>query len=242
MADLTSSILITRLLCAVTISIGAMACATQPPNYDLFLVPPQEFSDSIERMVLGPVVVEAGVEVPESVLVMFDSLIADRLGALGFSVIPSFVYGELWTRIVQESGGLFDPYTGERHERRFRDAVEQLKQELLARYEPDALVYPEIWAVQAENPYGLARWDGASQGASMMDASVTALSLIITIQDLDGNELFVNGGGIALAEQYIPELFRTVPATAAQVFEDLERVVQAVDLALGPLASSRPGG
>ena len=116
---------------------AATACGSTPSSYDLYVVPREEFGDSIERMVLAPVVVETDVEVPESVLVMVDSLIADRLSDLRFSVIPSLVYEELWTRIVEESGGFFDPYTGERHEQRFQTAVEQLEQELRDRFDPD---------------------------------------------------------------------------------------------------------
>ncbi len=221
---------------------AATACGSTPSSYDLYVVPREEFSDSIERMVLAPVVVETDVEVPESVLVMVDSLIADRLSALGFSVIPSLVYEELWTRIVEESGGFFDPYTGERHEQRFQTAVEQLIQELHDRFDPDALVYPEIWAVEAQNLYGMARWDGTSQSAHpRMGAIVMALSLIVTIEDIDGNELYVNGGGIALVERYNSELHQAVPAAPEQIFEDSERVVNAVDVALEPLASKRSG-
>ncbi len=113
---------------------------------------------------------------------------------------------------MEESGGFFDPYTGERHEQRFQTAVEQLEQELRDRFDPDALVYPEIWAVEAQNSYGTAMWDGTSQSASRMGAIVMALSLIVIIEDIDGNELYVNGGGIAIAERYISELYPAVPA------------------------------
>jgi hypothetical protein len=241
MTTIVPSSLTTCLLSAAAVMAAATACAPTRSNYDLYLVPREEFSDSIERMVLAPVAVEAAVEVPESVLMMVDSVIADRLSILGFSVIPSVVYEELWTRIVEESGGFFDPYTGERHEQRFQTAVMQLKQELRDRFDPDALVYPEIWLVEAENAYGTAMWDGASQSAARMGALVMALSLIVTIEDIDGNELYVNGGGIALAERYSSELSQTVPAAPGQIFEDPERVVNAVDVALEPLASKRSG-
>ena len=241
MSTIVPSSLTTCLLSAAAVMAAATACRSAPSYYDLYLVPREDFSDSIERMVLAPVVVETHVAVPESVLAMMDSLIADRLSALGFSVIPSLVYEELWTRIVEESGGFFDPYTGERYEQRFQTAVEQLKQELRDRFDPDALVYPEIWAVEAQNLYGTAMWDGASQSAQKMGALVMALSLIVTIEDLDGNELYVNGGGIALAERYSWDLYHPVPAAPEQIFEDPERVVNAVDVALEPLASKRSG-
>jgi PAS domain-containing protein len=215
------------------------ACGTQPSAYDQFLVPEQQVKDSIQRLVLAPVAVQTEIEVPESVLVRVDSLVEMRLLEAGFTTVPSQVYDELWTRLMEEAGGFYDPYTGERDDARFEAAVDQLKAELRTRFNPDALLYPEIWSVEARNYYGVARWDGMSQNAYRMGEFVRALSLIVIVEDLDGNEVYVNGGGIALTEVFASEAKGVVTASPAKIFEDPDRLDKAVDVALQPFVSGR---
>jgi hypothetical protein len=216
-----------------------MSCVRARSDYDLFLVPEKQLQDSVEKLVLVPVTVQADIDPPDSVLILMDSLIEGRLRSAGFSTIPALVYDEIWTRIMQEAGGFYDPYTGRRDEELFTTSVERLKTELQERFDPDALVYPEIWSVEAQNYYGTARWDGVSQSAYMLGEFVEALSLVVVVEDLAGNELYVNGGGLALAEEYASADIGIVRAPADSIFQDPEMVEQAVDLALRPLVRER---
>jgi hypothetical protein len=119
----------------------------------------------------------------------------------------------------------------------FNKAVERLKQELTEGFSPDALIYPEVWPVEAGVTYGTAHWDGVSRSASRL-AEVLALSLVI-VEDMDGTELYVNGGGLGVTEAWSRTLgIVTLPPLAA--FQVEEWMTEAVDVALRPLVSNRP--
>jgi hypothetical protein len=227
----------------LTISAGllltVLACYTRVyAAYDIFLIPQDEFYAKVERVALAPVVLQTEIAVPESILVHLDSLIMEKLNVAGFDVVPSVVYDEIWTRLNEETGGFFDPYTGERDEALFNKAVERLKQELTEGFSPDALIYPEVWPVEAGVTYGTAHWDGVSRSASRL-AEVLALSLVVIVEDMDGTELYVNGGGLGVTEAWSRTLgIVTLPPLAA--FQVEEWMTEAVDVALRPLVSNRP--
>ncbi len=217
----------------------AGACVIRPSSsYDHFLVPSGEFRDSVTRIVLAPVVLQTDVAVPEAVLQRIDSLIAGELSASGFEVVPSFVYEEIWMRLNEEAGGFFDPYTGERDEDRFQQAVDQLKLELREGFDPDALVYPEIWPVEAPVSYGTASWDGVRQTSFGVSEVILALSVVVVIEDMGGKELFVNGGGLEVAEMWSRAL-GVVRRPTRDMFGDDQRLIDAVEVALHPLLEGR---
>jgi len=218
------------------------ACAVRASSsYDLFLVPSGEFRDSVKRVVIAPVVLQTDVAVPEAVLQRIDSLIAGELTASGFEVVPSLVYEEIWMRLNEEAGGFFDPYTGERDDERFEAAVSQLKLELQQGFDPDALVYPEIWPVEVPVSYGVASWDGVKQSSFNVNDVTLALSLVIVIEDMGGKELYVNGGGLEVAEMWSRAL-GVVRRPTSNMFRDEERLINAVQIALQPLLGARRAG
>lgn len=219
----------------------AGACAVRPSSsYDVFLVPGGVFRDSVARVVLAPVVLQTDVAVPETILQRIDSLIAGELSASGFEVVPAVVYEEIWMRLNEEAGGFFDPYTGERDEGRFQEAVDQLKLELQEAFDPDALVYPEIWPVEVPVSYGTASWDGVKQAAFGVRDVILALSLVVVIEDMEGRELFVNGGGLEVVEMWSRAL-GVVRRPTRDMFGDDKRIVDAVEIALHPLLENRRG-
>ncbi len=208
-----------------------------------FVVPREQVYAEIDRIALTPVVLGEGVEIPEAVLSELDSLIAAKVHDAGFETIPSVVHAEIWARIVEEVGGLFNPYTGAFDEERFRTAVQQLKQELRAKFDPDALLYPEIQVVEAEASYSHARWDGTSQPVGGRVGGVFyALSLSVVIEDMDGVGLYIGRGGLELIEMWDRSVGDYVPVPDSSLFVDKERMVNAVDLALGPIVDLRPEG
>ncbi len=226
------------------------ACAPPPPVDNPLIVPPVEFYDSVETIVATPVSLPEGVEAADYVLTWFDGLIESTLRDAGLTVVPARTYIEIWNRINQEAGGFFDSFTGERDEPRYEAGVNQLFDELKERFSPDAILYPEMWIVEAPTSRGYARWDGTTQrvGASAASA-VLALSLAIVVQDMDAAELYSNVWGLEVLELYNRYLEDFVPVPSEALFADQERNTTAVMEALDPLidrqtrhAAARPTG
>jgi hypothetical protein len=195
----------------------------------------------IDLIALTPVVLGEGAEVPEAVLLELDSLIAAKVQDDGFETVPSLIHAEIWARAVEEIGGLYNPYTGTFDEERFTTAVEQLKEELREKFSPDALLYPEILVVEAESDYSQARWDGTSQSVGARVGGVFyALSLSVIIEDMEGVELYEGRGGLELLEMWDRRLGDYVSLPDSSLFLDKARIVNAVELALGPFVELRP--
>ncbi len=221
----------------VVLTMGLVNCARPgaASPYDLFIVSEAEFFDRTQRIALVPLYVDVDLDVPDTIVSMLDSLVENETTVAGFDVIPSLVYDELWRRIVEDVGGVFDPYTGRRDDERFESAVAQLRRELVERYQPHALLAPELWIVEADFRDARATWDGATQNIAEsifrrgVDGVVLAITLGIIIEDLDGAELYVNGGGIEVMET----LEGPVPPEA--LFRDAGRIEHAVRTALQPL-------
>jgi len=226
---------------ALAAAVFGGACGMPPPVADPFVVPQVEFYDSVETIVATPVILPEGVETSDSVLTWFDDLIERTLREAGFTVIPADTYVEIWNRINQEAGGFFDPLTGERDEPRYEAAVDQLFDELKQRFSPDAILYPEMWIVEAPTSGGYARWDGTTQRVgTRAESAVLALSLAIVVQDMEADELYSNVWGLELLELYNWELgdFAAVPSGA--LFADRERNTTAVTKTLAPLIKRSP--
>ncbi|KPJ87816.1 MAG: hypothetical protein AMS18_14130 [Gemmatimonas sp. SG8_17] len=211
------------------------ACAPSPAA-DPFLVSRLEFYDRVETIVATPVSLPEGVDAPDSVLTWFENLIEDALRQAGFTVVPVQTYVDIWNRINQEAGGFFDPFTGQRDEARYEAGVSELFDELRERFSPDAILYPEMWIVEAPTSGGHARWDGATQpvGTSAVSA-VLALSLATVLQDMDGAELYSNAWGLEVLEVYNRSLRVFVPVPSEDLFADQERNTTAITKALGHL-------
>ncbi len=222
-----------------------LGCAARS-SYDLFTIPANEFYAKTKTIVLASVSLPGEVAAPERVIAEIESLIANKLSEAGFATVPSRKYGEIWSRLTEQAGGFFDPFTGEQDEVRFQDAVEQLHQELAEKFDPDALLYPEIWDVEAPVSSGVAKWDGTSQTIAgpgfplSMEGTVLALSLVIVIEDMDGVELYFNGAGIEVLEKWDLKTRDLAFVPQAELFADGERILKAVNTALAPLIEARP--
>ncbi len=217
---------------AVALTVVLTACPQPPSAYEIFVAPKEQVRDSLHILVLAPVSIQTDVKIPDRVLVYLDSLIEVRLSSAGYRTVTASVYDELWTRLMEEAGGFFDPYTGERDDELFDATVEKLRVELRNRFEPDALVFPEIWEVEAEVFYGNVRWDGVEEPVRGLSYDARPLSLIVVVESMDGKELYVNGGGIEIADS----------SRSQQLFRSDERLARAVEIALDPLTEGRPRG
>jgi erythromycin esterase len=213
-----------------------VSCARPPPVADPFILAPVEFRESVATIVATPISLPEGVDAPEYLLNWFEDLIEDTLQAAGFTVVPVQTYLDVWNRITQEAGGFFDPFTGRRDEQRYEAAADELFAELKERFNPDAVLYPEMWIVEAPTSGGYARWDGVTQEVGTSAASeVLALSLAIVVQDMDVAELYSNVWGLEVLEVYNRYFGDFLPVPSEALFADQERNTTAVMKILGPL-------
>jgi hypothetical protein len=174
--------------------------------------------------------------VAESTLFHIEQTVERRLQIADLSVGPAAEYRSVWEDIAAESGGFFDPYTGERDETKFQAAIDRMQAELSERFEFDAILYPEVWEVIAPYEWGEARWGGVQRlitGGRGYSGEIRAATLYLVIQDTVGNELYAHEAGIQLLEYMaFGELFAIEPE---RLFEDTTWTVAAVWRALDPL-------
>ena len=228
-------------------------------SYDPFANSRETFQNTALTIAIAPVVNPSGIPVAESLLVQIDNLIEGTLLGSGYRFIPRDEYAAIWDNIVAQMGGLHRAETEDIDELKFELASEQLRRDLFEVFHSDYILYPEIWIVEAGHFRGVAEWDGASQSVvgfgtrvlNVIDGwlnqndgflhsgMVNALSLGVTVEDMDGVQIFQNAGGIEVLkdagqgdDNEETVLFETVLANPG-------RTQKAVRTALQPLVEAR---
>jgi len=155
---------------------------------------------------------------------------------------------------VSELGGLFDPQTGQLNEAKMTALMDHVRGEMKTRFNADALLLSQIRTVRANFSYApivgvRAKWDGASESmetgsfdkivSPRVNGHVSALSLVIRIQDLSGSALYVNAGGVQVLQKLGPAAGQFggdsfVPVPKSELLADTERIQQAVNYSLDP--------
>jgi hypothetical protein len=239
----------------VIVFVGA-ACAKKSTiltPLDIVQMSSGEFHADATTIALASTVVVAEMEDMEPVTVEFDSLIETSLREAGFSVVPAREFSQLLEKAANQVGGVYDPETGEPDREKIRTIQGLAIGELRSRFEPDAVLYPTIEVVVVEFDGNKVRWLGTDEcattgdlklfgcGTGMPGASLPALTLFVTIRDMDGSIIFRNGGGIQLQTKYKAQFggwsARQVPRD--ELFVDKERSMAAVTIALNPIVGMR---
>ncbi len=171
-----------------------------------------------------------------------EKAIAAKVGATlrsgGFDFQPEAVYREAFQRQALALGGPFDPYTGYFDEVQWKAVTTAARTELKAEHGCDAFLTAHVVLVRAELE-GDAAWDGIveSIGVFVPNGWVSALSLWITVQDANQEELYFHTGGIQSLVQVDPGFFyhesRLLEVDA--ILADDGKLTRAVELALAPL-------
>ena len=225
------------------------ACAATVPPYNPFKIPRTDIEGRIRTVVIVPFVT-IQIDSPDAVTTSFEALIATKLRNAGYTVVPSAAYEAVWERAKQQIGGYFDPVTGRRDEAKFKAVRTHALREIADTEKVDATVGCIIRPVTAAFAAGTAYWHGVSEpiatggfwsrvGTGDSHGTAPALSLVIVMEGIDGQELFVNAGGIQLLQTVEYGKFVDVPK--AQLLSDAARNATAVDIALAPLVGP-PGG
>ena len=233
-------------------AIGAVwimpACATSSIQREASLAARRIPPDS--TIVVVPTRVPSWLAVPEDTLRALDSLIVARLVSTGQPVVAPQTYTAVWDSILRRYEGLRLATAGPLPPDRFQRAQARLFDQLRTQYRAAALVYPEIVFHYAGWKGRTASWDGVSQRIEGKDegvwgflklvitseddlgGTVAALSLVVYLQSLEGEDLYVHRGGLELISRYQDGEFVNIEQG---VIDDPDHRSRAVYLALEPL-------
>lgn len=232
-----------------------MAGCMSRSSYDPFSISRETFYTNARTIALAPVADPSGIQVPESLLVQIDTLIEGMLLGAGYHCIPRQEYVATWEHIVAQMDGLYESETEDLDELKLEVARERLRRDLLEIYNSDFVLYPEIWIVDAAHSGGVANWDGTSQSVSgfgsrvlnvitayvfqdggfLQPGWVTALSLGVTVENMDGVEVFQNAVGVEVLKEIDRQGGDEADVLLETVLGDPKRNQKAVRTALLPL-------
>jgi hypothetical protein len=236
------------LITLIAVAVIATNCATTTP-YEPFKIPQHEFCQKTKIIAVAPVAVPEYLETPDPVRARFASIIENKLLEAGFSIVSSEEYAKIWEQMIEKIGGYFDPFTGQRNESKFTLIRKHCLQELCTKYNSNAVLYPEIRVVKAWFTGCEANWHGASDSLKVPTknkfesfwetcgggyGTLEAMSLIVTIKDMDNVVMYVNPGGIQVLTR-IKDGEGFVPVPRNELFVNAERNITAVEVALEPL-------
>jgi hypothetical protein len=233
-----------RRAAALALTVVLVGCP-KPPPYNPFHASRDEVR-AAARTVALIAQVNVPTDEPAKVLDSFEGLITAKLAAAGFVVVPRKVMNELWERTADRMGGLYDPKTGKADEDKRKAIREHVLHEVSASHHADSLLYFVIGGATARFEAGDAYWHGVHQAvstpgfwsavaASNRSGQTNACSLYVSLEDLNGRDLYTNAGGIELLTKLQNGQFVTVPR--AEVLVVTANHARAVDIALDPLAA-----
>ncbi len=221
-------------------------CAAPP--YDPFIKSRAEIFESVEVVVLMPIGL-ADFEREEEVSTRYETLISERLEEAGFKVIPPSKFENTWNRMVEQLGGIYDPNTGKRDDEKLNAIQEHTINELKAKFEIDGYVSPRVEVVEASFRGNHASWDGTKEATtggegfwtsllvSELSGTISALSLIVPISNINHEVYYVGRGGIQLFAHYKRGFVR-IPKS--EWFKNPARDEAAVNIAFRALLNPDP--
>jgi len=221
-----------------------MGCATTAP-YNPFKVPEDEFYNKVNTIALAPVYVPRDLEDQEQVKGKFESILEARLREAGFSVVPCEAFSQTWKQMTESLGGIYDPVTGKVDKSKVKTVRDNIRREMLARYDADAMLYPKIVYVKANFNNNTAKWDGVTENLrpsgfwknltlGNWQGHISALSFVISIRDVEGLQMYLNAGGIQALNK-LGTFGKFVPVPREDLFANEERNDAAVDIAIAPM-------
>ena len=224
-----------------------MAPEEERSAYNPFTIPREQFRLRIRTFALCPLIFHS----PEffspenSVKEQFDSVITGIFTDAGYSVVPSGQVRDVLSGLCSRKKALHDPAGISTDSGTHAFPKEAFYRELQADCHVDAVLYPEIVVVQADYTGGTARWCGAVQKASTSGRAaleilgrsgygkVPAISIIISIHDMDGRRIYCNAGGIEILQKI--GTYGMVAIPAERLLKSDLRNRRAVEAALAPL-------
>lgn len=224
----------------------ASGCASTN-EYDPFQVPREQFRRTVRTIALQPPTLPPGTPNAPAVRRDLESRIEAKLRGLGYEVVPSTEFEQIWRGMSESVGGVYDERTGARREERHAAVREHALNELRVRHGVDALLNASVYlhrmqAVRSWMHYVIPGgekliWQGEPIGATV-DAQpqlVIGSWLGITISDLDGVKLYSVGWILEWTEIYAAGSHET--RDESEWFSDEAHIQNAVDGTMGLLVA-----
>ncbi|OIR15364.1 hypothetical protein GALL_36860 [mine drainage metagenome] len=241
---------------ALAFALLTAGCAIEPPAPPShFTLAHDEFYARVKTIAIAPLTVPADLANPEPVAKKFEPLIAEILRNAGYHVVPSKEYAALFEQAQSKQGGYFDAYSGKLDDAKYDAALKATREGLAAKFNVDAVLYPSIQPVDAPWHDQWATWDGVTETmqsftglvgkgvvklvtepASYLlegpheEGTVGAYSLKVSIEDMPGNRMYANQGGIQVLNKISGKAF--IPVSREELFNDDARNAKAVSIAL----------
>jgi hypothetical protein len=221
------------------------ACASSQAPYNPFTVPAEQWRGKVKIVALAPMYASRGLENPTPATEKFLGMIKIELRGAGLTIIEPNEFKVIWDSLAAQGEGFYDPKTGQRDEAKVKSVRMHIYQELKGKFNIDALLFSNLAIVGAKLDHDQAKWDGVSQGAGKKTflkallgvshyGTVPALSLQVNLSDTDDRDLYQNAGGIEVAAKIGPNS-QVDPVPREELFNDEERNLRAVHLALDPM-------
>lgn len=178
----------------------------------------------------------------------YDQFTVNMLRNMGYRVVPAIEFLKAWNNAITNSFGLYDEYTGRAIPGARDELMKQVMTELREKHGVDALLTGAVTRRMVSFEDGTANWDGRIYvevpgsvvgGVNRLArtfGSVPALSLNVSLLDIDGKRMVGGAGGIQIIRRYTQGQF--VEIDQSEWFKDRDSNVQAVYLALRPLDKS----
>lgn len=128
----------------------------------------------------------------------------------GFEVPPPSEVDKLWQGTVASLGGAYDIYSGRLDRTKRQEILAASRDRLKADLKCDALLSATVSLVNANFFAGVAAWDGVRESLRGDGSGyVGAISLWVSIEDMNGKEQFFGTGGIQVLSHLDPGFFET---------------------------------
>ena len=237
----------------VLLTVGCAIDPPEPPSH--FTLAHDEFYARVKTIAIAPLTTPADLANPEQVEKKFEPLIATMLRNAGYRVVPSKEYAALFEQATGKQGGYFDAYSGKLDAAKHDAALKATREGLAAKFDVDAVLYPGIELVAAPWHDQWATWDGVTETLQSFTGlvgkgvvkfvtepasyllegpheagTVQAYSLTVSIEDMAGNRMYANQGGIQVLDKISGKAF--IPVPREELFNDDARNAKSVSVAL----------
>jgi hypothetical protein len=237
--------LFVALAAAFALALTGCASATVRQFTDKpFVIDNDDFYRTVKVIALEPMMLP-DLKQAERVSNEFEWYVSEKLRQAGFTMIPSGSYRALWYSFSKQAGDLYDPLTGRRNDAKIQEIQKRAKEELVSQYQADAILRMSVITTTADFYNCVASWHGTEQGIGCnvfgtgLSGKISAISLLIQIERVDGTVLFKNAGGIQPIARAVTGFMKAEfkPVEADSLFLDTRKNRAAVSIALEPLVS-----
>lgn len=221
-----------------------MGCAKP---YDPFKVPVEQVRAQIETIALPPLSVHPDLVDVERARRLIEPRVVSMLLDAGYDVIPPDEWDRRWLAIAHTVGEIWNPVTGERDDEHYEAAMSALRHDLSVERGVDAIVHLTIAAVRVEaslrSPVLCGRnedvyWPGGLSRRTRVTVAYGSC-LGVTVTDMDERELYSIQQSLEFVDTYARQTHASRPLD--ERLRDPERVEQAIQATIGPLAEVRSG-